>query len=96
MFDRTVLGDGVRCKPQPPPERAHVAGSHTALAAEELRQRRMVDREKSRGGRNNWLLIKHHDAYEKTGANISEDDRSVASERTMEEIADGKGRKPKA
>jgi bifunctional non-homologous end joining protein LigD len=45
----------------------------------------------------NWLLIKHHDAYEKPGdadALLGED-RSVASGRSMEEIAAGKGKKPK-
>ena len=55
-----------------------------------------ADRERG-GKRTNWLLIKHHDGYEKEGdadALLAED-RSVASGRTMEEIAAGKGRSPK-
>ncbi|CDZ31047.1 DNA ligase D [Neorhizobium galegae] len=50
------------------------------------------------GKRTNWLLIKHHDDYsvEENGAAILEDNAtSVASGRTMEAIAAGKGRKPK-
>jgi bifunctional non-homologous end joining protein LigD len=54
------------------------------------------DRERSK--RTNWLLIKHRDEYavEKNGAAVlEENDTSVASGRTMEAIAAGKGRKPK-
>jgi bifunctional non-homologous end joining protein LigD len=54
------------------------------------------DRERGRSNRNNWLLIKHRDGYEREGGDpITEDNRSVASGRTMEEIAAGKGRRPK-
>jgi bifunctional non-homologous end joining protein LigD len=56
-------------------------------------------RMKRRGNekRDNWLLIKHHDGYsideqEELGPR---DDASVASGRTMEEIAAGKGKAPK-
>ncbi len=48
--------------------------------------------------RTNWLLIKHHDgsAVEDNGAAILDDnDTSVASGRSMDAIASGKGRKPK-
>jgi bifunctional non-homologous end joining protein LigD len=47
--------------------------------------------------RNNWLLIKHRDEYaiDAKDAQLLEDAKSVASARTMEEIAGGKGRKPK-
>jgi bifunctional non-homologous end joining protein LigD len=47
--------------------------------------------------RTNWLLIKHHDEYAKDGdgEGVLEQDRSVASGRSMTEIAAGKGRKPK-
>jgi bifunctional non-homologous end joining protein LigD len=46
--------------------------------------------------RNNWLLIKHRDGYEQEdGPSVTDHDRSVASGRTMEEIAAGKGRRPK-
>ncbi|MGN7292606.1 DNA ligase D [Rhizobium sp. SAFR-030] len=50
------------------------------------------------GKRTNWLLIKHHDetSVDENGAAILEDNMtSVASGRTMEMIAAGKGRKPK-
>jgi bifunctional non-homologous end joining protein LigD len=49
------------------------------------------------GKRTNWLLIKHRDEFAREGkANkILEADRSVASGRTMDEIANGKGRAPK-
>ena len=48
------------------------------------------------GKRTNWLLIKHRDEFAKDGeANaILDEDRSVASGRTMEQIAQGKGRAP--
>jgi bifunctional non-homologous end joining protein LigD len=46
--------------------------------------------------KNNWLLIKHRDQFarDNDGALLAED-RSVASGRTMTEIAAGKGRGPK-
>jgi bifunctional non-homologous end joining protein LigD len=49
------------------------------------------------GKRTNWLLIKHRDAFaqEGKGADVLEEDRSVASGRTMAQIAAGKGRPPK-
>ncbi len=54
------------------------------------------DREGGRSNRNNWLLIKHRDGYEREdGTPVTQQDRSVASGRTMEEIAAGKGRRPK-
>ena len=48
------------------------------------------------GKRTNWLLIKHRDEYAKPGDKdaLLKEDRSVASERTMAEIAAGKGRRP--
>jgi bifunctional non-homologous end joining protein LigD len=47
--------------------------------------------------RTNWLLIKHHDEASREGSKntILENDRSVASGRSMEEIAEGKGKGPK-
>jgi len=55
------------------------------------------DRERDRSNRNNWLLIKHRDGYEREeGPPVTEKDRSVASGRSMEEIAAGKGRRPKS
>ena len=53
--------------------------------------------DRERGKRTNWLLIKRHDGYEREGDGdaVLEQDRSVASGRTMDEIAAGKGRSPK-
>ena len=50
------------------------------------------------GKRTNWLLIKHRDEYTRDAAatqKMIEQDASVASGRTMSEIAAGKGRAPK-
>ena len=49
------------------------------------------------GKRNNWLLIKHRDEFAKEGKanNVLDADQSVASGRTMDQIAAGKGRAPK-
>jgi bifunctional non-homologous end joining protein LigD len=53
------------------------------------------DRERSK--RNNWLLIKHRDeaAREGSGDAALAEDKSVASGRSMDQIAAGKGRAPK-
>jgi bifunctional non-homologous end joining protein LigD len=49
------------------------------------------------GKRTNWLLIKHRDEFAKEGKanNVLDADQSVASGRTMEQIAAGKGKAPK-
>jgi bifunctional non-homologous end joining protein LigD len=49
------------------------------------------------GKRTNWLLIKHRDEYAKEGEanDVLEEDRSVASGRSIKEIAEGKGKAPK-
>lgn len=56
-------------------------------------------RMRNRGGekRTNWLLIKHRDEFVREGADndILDEDKSVASGRAMEQIAEGKGRAPK-
>jgi bifunctional non-homologous end joining protein LigD len=53
-------------------------------------------RDREGGKRNNWLLIKHRDGLEREdGASILDEDRSVASGRSMEQIAAGKGRGPR-
>lgn len=49
------------------------------------------------GSRTNWLLIKHRDAYARAGDGdglLETNDRSVASGRTMKQIAAGKGASP--
>ena len=47
--------------------------------------------------RTNWLLIKHRDEFarEGEGESILDEDKSVASGRSMEQIAAGKGKAPK-
>ncbi len=49
------------------------------------------------GKRTNWLLIKHRDEAAKAGDGdaLLAEDRSVASGRTLEQIAGGTGRRPK-
>ncbi|HEY0850469.1 MAG TPA: DNA ligase D, partial [Bradyrhizobium sp.] len=49
------------------------------------------------GKRTNWLLIKHRDEYAREGEenNVLDEDRSVASGRSMDQIRAGKGRAPK-
>jgi bifunctional non-homologous end joining protein LigD len=49
------------------------------------------------GKRTNWLLIKHRDEFAKEGEanDILDEDRSVASGRSLKQIAEGKGRAPK-
>jgi bifunctional non-homologous end joining protein LigD len=49
------------------------------------------------GKRTNWLLIKHRDEYAREGEenDILEEDRSVASGRSIKQIAEGKGKAPK-
>ena len=46
------------------------------------------------GKRINWLLIKHRNDAARDAEDITAQDRSVASGRTMEDIAAGKGRGP--
>lgn len=62
--------------------------------------RMKTDRERRRGSsnRHNWLLIKHRDEYAKAGdgEGVLKKDRSVASGRTMKQIAEGKGSGPDA
>ena len=49
------------------------------------------------GKRTNWLLIKHRDASAKPGDTdaLLAEDRSVASGRTLQQIAEGVGKRPK-
>ncbi|MDM9627598.1 DNA ligase D [Rhizobium sp. S152] len=83
------------------PEQALAKGDFKfTLQGDRLHGSFVLVRMRGRGGekRTNWLLIKHHDDYsvDENGAAVLEDnDTSVASGRTMEAIASGKGRKPK-
>ncbi|MGA7806553.1 DNA ligase D [Bradyrhizobium sp.] len=54
-------------------------------------------RDRDGGKRTNWLLIKHRDEYAREGEanDVLDEDRSVASGRTMAQIAAGKGKAPK-
>jgi bifunctional non-homologous end joining protein LigD len=53
--------------------------------------------DRSGGKRTNWLLIKHRDEYAREGEanDLLEEDRSVASGRSLDQIAAGKGKPPK-
>jgi bifunctional non-homologous end joining protein LigD len=53
--------------------------------------------DRDHGKRTNWLLIKHRDDYAREGDadSVLAEDRSIASGRTMDAIAAGKGRAPK-
>jgi len=54
-------------------------------------------RDRAAGKRNNWLLIKHHDAAADAAhaTALLEQDRSIASGRSMAQIASGRGPAPK-
>jgi bifunctional non-homologous end joining protein LigD len=71
-----------------------------ALMGEKLKGEWVLVRmkhDRSGGKRTNWLLIKHHDEFSKDGdgEHVLDDQRSVASGRTLKEIAAGKGKAPK-
>ncbi|MDB5450544.1 MAG: ATP-dependent ligase [Phenylobacterium sp.] len=70
------------------------------LDGERLKGGYVLVRMKRRPGekRDNWLLIKHHDGWAQEGHGdllVEGETTSVASGRTMEEIAAGKGKGPK-
>ncbi len=82
------------------PERALNQGElKFVLSGEKLEGGFVLVRMKPREGekRDNWLLIKHRDAFavDDDDEALLDDARSVASARSMEDIAAGKGRKPK-
>lgn len=71
-----------------------------ALMGEKLKGEWVLVRmkhDRTGGKRTNWLLIKHHDEFSKDGdgEHVLDDQRSVASGRTLKEIAAGKGKAPK-
>jgi bifunctional non-homologous end joining protein LigD len=83
------------------PERAYRKGKMDfTLKGEKLQGGWILTRMRSREGekRTNWLLIKHRDAFAREGKKnrILEEDASIASGRSMDDIAAGKGRGPKA
>lgn len=57
-----------------------------------------ISGDKFKGKRSRWLLIKHRDEFAREGDGdaLLKEDRSVASGRSMAEIASGKGRSPKS
>ena len=70
------------------------------LAGEKLKGSWVIVRmrqDREHGKRNNWLLIKHRDGYARESDEhpITEQDQSAASGRSMEEIAGGRGPRPK-
>jgi bifunctional non-homologous end joining protein LigD len=83
------------------PERALRKGElKFTLAGEKLHGGWVIVRmrhDRERSNRNNWLLIKHRDGHERESDThaVTDQDRSVASGRSMEDIAAGKGRRPK-
>ncbi|MBR1153593.1 DNA ligase D [Bradyrhizobium sp. JYMT SZCCT0428] len=83
------------------PQRAFRKGKlDFTLEGEKLQGGWILTRMRRREGekRNNWLLIKHRDAFAREGKKnrILDEDASVASGRPMDDIAGGKGRGPKA
>ena len=81
------------------PERAFAKGKlDFTLEGEKLGGGWILTRMRKREGekRTNWLLIKHRDKFSREGKKnrISDEDASVASSRSMEKIAAGKGPGP--
>lgn len=83
------------------PERGFKKGDlKFALEGEKLHGEWVLVRmknDRTGGKRTNWLLIKHRDEYAREAKknDILDEDTSAASGRTMEQIAEGKGRAPK-
>ena len=82
------------------PERAYGKGKlDFTLEGEKLHGGWILTRMRKRDGekRTNWLLIKHRDEFAREGKKnrILDEDTSVASSRSMDEITAGKGRGPK-
>jgi bifunctional non-homologous end joining protein LigD len=67
------------------------------LAGEKLRGNWVLVRMRRRPNdkKDNWLLIKERDGYESEARPSEDNDNSVASGRTMEQIAQGRGKAPK-
>lgn len=66
------------------------------MVGEKLRGRWVLVRMRRQDKRDNWLLIKHRDEFASVeGIAAEDDDKSVASGRSMAQIAAGKGKSPK-
>ena len=83
------------------PKRAYTKGKlDFTLEGEKLHGGWILTRMRKREGekRTNWLVIKHRDEFAREGKKnrILDEDTSVASNRSMDEIAAGKGRGPKS
>lgn len=84
------------------PQKAYRKGKlDFTLEGEKLHGGWTLTRMRSREGekRTNWLLIKHRDAFAREGKKntiLDDENASVASGRSMDDIAAGKGRGPKA
>jgi bifunctional non-homologous end joining protein LigD len=83
------------------PQKAYRKGKlDFTLKGEKLQGGWVLTRMRNREGekRTNWLLIKHRDAFARDGRKntVLSEDTSVASGRSMDDIAAGKGRGPKA
>ena len=82
------------------PKQAYSKGKlDFTLEGEKLHGGWILTRMRQREGekRTNWLLIKHRDAFAREGKKnrVLDEDRSVASGRSMDEITESNGRKPK-
>ena len=83
------------------PQKAYRKGKlDFTLEGEKLHGGWILTRMRNREGekRTNWLLIKHRDAFAREGRKntVLDEDASVASSRSMDDIAAGKGRGPRA
>jgi bifunctional non-homologous end joining protein LigD len=83
------------------PQKAYRKGKlDFKLEGEKLHGGWILTRMRNREGekRTNWLLIKHRDAFAREGKKntVLDEDASVASGRSMDDIAAGKGRGPKS
>ena len=83
------------------PQKAYRKGKlDFTLEGEKLHGGWILTRMRNREGekRTNWLLIKHRDAFAREGRKntVLDEDASVASGRSMDDIAAGKGRGPRA
>ena len=82
-----------------PAQALHAGELKFSLAGKKLKGGWVLVRMQPKGAsgkRHNWLLIKHRDGFERQGdSSLLARDRSVASGRSMQQIADGKGHGPK-